>query len=295
MPNLGVILVNIVRFMSSYRWLTLLVFLKMLMLATTSLQAGTWVKSVQSCEKCVVERGKEVQRIVPLMELRKGDLLRVAGEGVEVVLVDSSNRQIMMDDKRPRYTVTEESASIVYPQEALDALDWFRTAASRLLPGGSMLASGDRAPPMINGMDADSNKIPETEQQVIFAWDFGQPPFTAAVLDRHGKGLIEKKTGKQKLPVALGDLPVGNYRFQLVSTYDGEQVSDSYPFSIVEMASLPGELAFLEAAEMPKTIRTLLRGVMLGRYPEWRFMALQQAIRVKDRPLARVLLEEESH
>jgi hypothetical protein len=58
---------------------------------------------------------------------------------------------------------------------------------------------------------------------------------------------------------------------------------------------LPVEIAYLDTADIPPSIKTLLRGVMLARYPEWRFMALQQAIRVKDRPLARVLLEEESH
>ncbi|MEJ2329541.1 MAG: hypothetical protein P8Z33_06695, partial [Gammaproteobacteria bacterium] len=60
-----------------------------LLLAATTLQAGTWVKSVQSCEPCVVERAKEKLQLLPLMALRKGDLLSVAGEGVKVVLVDS--------------------------------------------------------------------------------------------------------------------------------------------------------------------------------------------------------------
>ena len=47
--------------------------------------------------------------------------------------------------------------------------------------------------------------------------------------------------------------------------------------------------------DMPGTIRTLHKGIALAQYPQWRFMALQLAIQVKDRPLARALLEEESH
>ena len=281
--------------MSRYRCFSLVILVNALLLAATTLQAGTWVKSVQSCEPCVVERGKETLQLLPLMALRKGDLLGVAGEGVEVVLVDSSDRQITMNDKRPRYTVTEASASLQYPQAMVDALEWFRRAASQLLPGGRMLASGDRAPPMISSMDPDSNQIPASEQQVIFAWDFGQPPFTAMVLDRDGKVLIEKQTDKQKLAMPLDSLDIGNYRFQLVSTFNGEKSTDSYSFSIVDASVLPEEIAYLDTADIPPSIKTLLRGVMLARYPEWRFMALQQAIRVKDRPLARVLLEEESH
>jgi hypothetical protein len=266
-----------------------------LLLAATTLQAGTWVKSVQSCQPCVVERAKEKLQLLPLMALRKGDLLSVAGEGVKVVLVDSSDRQITMNDKRPRYTVTEASVSLQYPQAMVDALEWFRRAASQLLPGGRMLASGDRAPPMISSMDADNNLIPASEQQVVFAWDFGQPPFTAMVLDRDGKVLIEKQTDKQKLAMPLNSLDIGIYRFQLVSIYNDEKSMDSYPFSIVDASALPEEIAYLDTADIPPSIRTLLRGVMFARYPEWRFMALQQAIRAKDRPLARVLLEEESH
>lgn len=281
--------------MSRRRSLSLVILVHALLLAVTSLQAGTWVKSVQSCEPCVLERGKEKLQLLPLMALRKGDQLSVAGEGVRVVLVDSSDRQITMDDKRPRYTVTEASASLQYPRAMADALEWFRRAASQLQPGGRMIASGDRAPPMISSMDADSNQIPAGEQQVIFAWDFGQPPFTAMVLDRDGKILIEKQTDKQKLAMPLDSLGVGNYRFQLASIYNNEKSTDSYPFSIVDASRLPGEIAYLETADIPPSIRTLLRGVLLARYPEWRFMALQQAIRVKDRPLARVLLEEESH
>ena len=281
--------------MSRRRCLSPVILVSALLLATTSLQAGTWVKSVQSCEACVVERGQEKLQLLPLMELRKGDLLNVAGEGVKVVLVDSSDRQITMDDKRPSYTVTEASVSLEYPQAMTDALEWFRRAASQLQPGGRMLASGDRAPAMISSMDADNNQIPASEQQVIFAWDFGQPLFTAMVLDRDGKVLIEKETDKQKIAMPLEALELGNYRFQLVSTFDGEKTMDGYPFSIVDASMLPEEIAYLDTADIPQTIRTLLRGVMLARYPEWRFMALQEAIRVKNRPLARVLLEEESH
>ena len=281
--------------MSTARCFSIPVLMIPVLLATTSLQAGTWVKSVQSCEKCAIQRGNEKLRLVPLMELRKGDLLRVAGEEVEVVLVDSTDSQITMDGERAEYEVTEEPASISFPQEALDALDWFRTASSRLLPGGSMLAAGDRVPPLISGMDADGNQIPATEQQAVFAWDFGQPPFTVRVLNPDGNLLIEKQTDKQKLLLQLDELTAGNYRFELLSTFEGEEVSDAYPFSIVDASMLPDELAFLDNSDMPPTIRTLLRGVLLARYPQWRFMALQQAIRVKDRPLARVLLEEESH
>jgi hypothetical protein len=281
--------------MSRRRSLSLVILVHALLLAATSLQAGTWVKSVQSCEPCVVERGKAKLQLLPLMALRKGDQLSVAGEGVRVVLVDSADRQITMDDKRPRYTVTEASASLHYPPAMVDALEWFRRAASQLQPGGRMLASGDRAPAMISSMDADSNQIPAGEQQVVFAWDFGQPPFTVTVLDRDGKILIEKQTDKQKLAMPLDSLGVGNYRFQLASTYNGEKSTDSYPFSIVDASALPGEIAYLDTVDIPPSIRTLLRGVLLARYPQWRFMALQQAIRVKDRPLARVLLEEESH
>jgi hypothetical protein len=281
--------------MSRRRWLDFVILMNVLLVAVTSLQAGTWVKSVQSCEPCIIERGKEKLQLLPLMALRKGDLVTVAGEGVEVVLVDSSNRQITMDDNRPRYTVTEASASLSYPQAMVDALDWFRRAASQLQPGGRMLASGDRAPPMISSMDADSNNIPASEQQVVFAWDFGQPPFTAMVLDHDGKVLVEKQTEKQKITMPLDSLVVGTYRFQLVSTYKGEKSMDAYPFSIVDASMLPEEIAYIDTADIPQSIRTLLRGVILAHYPEWRFMALQQAIRVKDRPLARVLLEEESH
>jgi hypothetical protein len=281
--------------MSRRRCLYLVILVNVLLVAVTSLQAGTWVKSVQSCEPCIIERGKEKLQLLPLMALRKGDLVTVAGEGVEVVLVDSSNRQITMDDNRPRYTVTEASASLSYPQAMVDALDWFRRAASQLQPGGRMLASGDRAPAMISSMDADSNNIPASEQQVVFAWDFGQPPFTAMVLDHDGKVLIEKQTEKQKITMPLDSLVVGTYRFQLVSTYNGETSMDAYPFSIVDASTLPDEIAYIDTADIPQSIRTLLHGVILAHYPEWRFMALQQAIRVKDRPLARVLLEEESH
>jgi hypothetical protein len=281
--------------MSRRRCLYLVILVNVLLVAVTSLQAGTWVKSVRSCEPCIIERGKEKLQLLPLMALRKGDLVTVAGEGVEVVLVDSSNRQITMDDNRPRYTVTEASASLSYPQAMVDALDWFRRAASQLQPGGRMLASGDRAPAMISSMDADSNNIPASEQQVVFAWDFGQPPFTAMVLDHDGKVLIEKQTEKQKITMPLDSLVVGTYRFQLVSTYNGETSMDAYPFSIVDASKLPEEIAYIDTADIPQSIRTLLHGVILAHYPEWRFMALQQAIRVKDRPLARVLLEEESH
>ena len=281
--------------MSSARFFSIPVLMISVSFATTPLQAGTWVKSVQSCEKCAVQRGNEKLRLVPLMELRKGDLLKIAGEEVKVVLVDSSDRQVTMDGERAEFEVTEEPASISFPQEALDALDWFRTASSRLLPGGSMLAAGDRVPPLISGMDADGNQIPATEKQVVFAWDFGQPPFTVRVLDPDGNPLIENQTDKQKLLLQLDDLARGKYRFELLSTFEGEGVSDSYPFSIVDTSTLPGELAFLDTPDMPATIRTLLRGVLMARYPQWRFMALQMAIRVKDRPLARVLLEEESH
>jgi hypothetical protein len=281
--------------MSIYRCFSLVMLVNVLLLAATTLQAGTWVKSVQSCQPCVVERAKEKLQLLPLMALRKGDLLSVAGEGVKVVLVDSSDRQITMNDKRPRYTVTEASVSLQYPQAMVDALEWFRRAASQLLPGGRMLASGDRAPPMISSMDADNNLIPASEQQVVFAWDFGQPPFTAMVLDRDGKVLIEKQTDKQKLAMPLNSLDIGIYRFQLVSIYNDEKSMDSYPFSIVDASALPEEIAYLDTADIPPSIRTLLRGVIFARYPEWRFMALQQAIRAKDRPLARVLLEEESH
>ena len=281
--------------MSIRRCFSLVISASALLLAVTPLQAGTWVKSVQSCEACVVERGQEKLQLLPLMALRKGDHLSVAGEGVKVVLVDSSDRQITMDDKRPRYKVTEASVSLNYPQAMTDALEWFRRAASQLQPGGRMLASGDRAPAMISSMDADSNQIPASEQEVIFAWDFGQPPFTALVLDRDGKVLIEKETDKQKLAMPLEALDVGIYRFQLVSTYNGEKTIDGYPFSIVETSAFPEEIAYIESVDIPQSIRTLLRGVMLARYPEWRFMALQQAIKARDKPLARVLLEEESH
>ena len=281
--------------MSSARFFSIPFLIISVLLATSPLQAGTWVKSVQSCEKCAVQRGNEKLRLVPLMELRKGDLLKIAGEEVKVVLVDSSDRQVTMDGERAEFEVTEEPASISFPQEALDALDWFRTASSRLLPGGSMLAAGDRVPPLISGMDADGNQIPATEKQVVFAWDFGQPPFTVRVLDPDGNPLIENQTDKQKLLLQLDDLQRGKYRFELLSTFEGEEVSDGYPVSIVDPSTLPGELAFLDTPDMPATIRTLLRGVLMARYPQWRFMALQMAIRVKDRPLARVLLEEESH
>jgi hypothetical protein len=110
-----------------------------------------------------------------------------------------------------------------------------------------------------------------------------------------GKVLIEKQTEKQKITMPLDSLVVGTYRFQLVSTYNGETSMDAYPFSIVDASTLPDEIAYIDTADIPQSIRTLLHGVILAHYPEWRFMALQQAIRVKDRPLARVLLEEESH
>ena len=229
------------------------------------------------------------------MELRKGDAVKVAGEEGKVVLVDSSDRLLTIEGKGSGHDVTEEPASISFPQEALQALDWYRLAASRLLPGGSMLATGDRVPPLISGMDADGNQIPVTEKQVVFAWDFGQPPFTVRVLDRDRQLLIDKQTDKQKQTLELDGLAPGKYRFELHSTFGGERVSDAYPFSIVDASALPPELSFLDDANMPKTIRTLLRGVMLARYPEWRFMALQQAIKARDKPLARVLLEEESH
>jgi hypothetical protein len=72
-------------------------------------------------------------------------------------------------------------------------------------------------------------------------------------------------------------------------------VSDEYPFSIVDASAQSEELSALESADMPDTIRKMFRGIALAQYPEWRFMALQLAILVKDRPLARALLEEESH
>ena len=281
--------------MFSCRSLTHLYLFLMPLLATSSLHAGTWVKSVYSCQDCVVQRGSESLRLVPLMELRKGDAVKVAGEEGKVVLVDSSDRLLTIEGKGSGHDVTEEPASISFPQEALEALDWYRLAASRLLPGGSMLATGDRVPPLISGMDADGNQIPVTEKQVVFAWDFGQPPFTVRVLDRDGQLLIGKQTDKQKQTLELDGLAPGKYRFELHSTFEGERVSDAYPFSIVDPSALPPELSFLDKANMPKTIRTLLRGVMLARYPEWRFMALQQAIKARDKPLARVLLEEESH
>ena len=257
--------------------------------------AGTWIKSVESCESCLVERAGERILAVPLMQLQKGDKVSVEGKSVRLVLVDSADSQVVLDRKQASYTVPEAATEIAFPASVKDALEWFRRAASSLVPGRSMITPGEQNPPQISGMDPDVNKLPRDLESAVFAWDFGQAPFSAAVLDHSGKVVVEKQTDGQKLSVPLQLLPPGEYRFMLTSTFEGEPFADAYPFAVVDSAALPAELAAIEKAEMPGTIRTLYRGLMLAQYPEWRFMALQLAIRAKDRPLARSLLEEESH
>ncbi|MEJ2309024.1 MAG: hypothetical protein P8Z78_06860 [Gammaproteobacteria bacterium] len=276
------------------RFPSLLLFVLTILISGTP-SAGTWIKSVESCESCLVERAGEKLLAVPLMQLQKGDRVSVEGESVRLVLVDSADSQVVLEQKQASYSVSEDATEVAFPASVTDALEWFRRAASSLVPGRSMITAGDKNPPQISGMDVDSNKLPEGMEHVVFAWDFGQAPFTAAIVDRHGKPLFEKQTEKQKLPVSLDDWQPGNYRFMLTSNFDGEPVADAYPFSLVDSEELPDELAVIEQAEMPETIRTLYRGIMLAQYPQWRFMALQLAIRARDRPLARVLLEEESH
>lgn len=263
-------------------------------LFSTGLSASTWIKSVESCEECEVRTAGTRLPAEPLLQLNKDDAIKLSGEGARIVLVNSSNKQIVLK-ANTTYRASDKASDIVLPAAAEDALEWFRQAVASLLPGGSMISTGRENPPLVNGMDSDSNRIPKAIGRLVFVWDFGQGPFTLALFDGSEKLVFEGTTPKQKLAVALDQFPAGDYRFVLKSTFDGEAVSDEYPFSIVESKSLPDEVLSLDSEEMPETIRKMFQGIMLAQYPEWRFMALQLAIQVKDKPLARALLEEESH
>ena len=145
--------------MTAFPRFALSLILPITLLASAAPLAGTWIKSVESCESCVVERAGETLQALPLMPLRKDDKVSVKGDDVKVVLVDSANGQITLDAGKRHFRVTDKADDNGLPEAISHALDWFRRASASLLPGRSMITPGEENPAQINGMDADANKV----------------------------------------------------------------------------------------------------------------------------------------
>lgn len=262
--------------------------LLLLLLADTGVgMADVLVKKVHGDSVTVTAATGKARRPVKALNLLKtGERIVVPGKKDYVEVLCDDGKIVRIDSGNSPYPVPGRESTTWLNNALQAALDWYTTLGERQTRAVSLISRGDGFSAIsLLGVDRTENLLLKNIPSLRLFWTGGKAPYRVRLYTEDEGLAFDNSVDENMAAIDMKNHNMGTYLMLVESTANGGIILDEQLIQVVGDNMLPQDVQNLDSRILDPQLRIKLMAIMLARYPEWKFYALQLAYAQNDKKL----------